>query len=50
VPQAEALRTAQILALRYVLEQSGEHVAGPLADLVEEARAELAALEAEGST
>jgi retinol-binding protein 3 len=50
VPRADALRTAQILALRYVLEQAGEHAAGPLADLVEEARAELAALEAEGST
>jgi retinol-binding protein 3 len=50
VPQADALRTAQILALRYVLEQAGEHAAGPLADLVEEARAELAVLEAEGST
>jgi retinol-binding protein 3 len=50
VPQADALRTAQILALRYVLEQAGEQAAGPLADLVEEARAELAALEAEGST
>jgi retinol-binding protein 3 len=50
VPQADALRTAQILALRYVLEQAGEHAAGPLADLVEEARAELTVLEAEGST
>jgi len=49
VPQADALRTAQILALRYVLEQAGDHAIGPLADLVEEARAELAALETEGS-
>jgi retinol-binding protein 3 len=49
VPEADALRTAQILALRYVLEHAGEHTAGPLADLVVEARAELAALEAEGS-
>src|SRR2546422_494919 len=47
--QQDALRTAQILALRYVLEQAGDHPAGPLADLVEEARAELAALESEGS-
>jgi C-terminal processing protease CtpA/Prc len=49
VPQEDALRTAQILALRYVLEQSGDHAAGPLADLVEEARAELAELEADQS-
>jgi retinol-binding protein 3 len=47
VPQEQALRTAQILALRHVLGQASEHVAGPLADLVEEARAELAALESE---
>ncbi|HJZ50454.1 MAG TPA: S41 family peptidase [Roseiflexaceae bacterium] len=45
VPQEDALRTAQILALRYVLEQAGDHGAGPLADLVEEARAALAELE-----
>jgi hypothetical protein len=50
VPEADALRTAQILALRYVLEQAGDHAAGPLANLVEEARDELAALESEGST
>jgi len=49
VPQADALRTAQTLALRYVLEQLGEHPAGPFAVLVEVARAELAALEAEGN-
>jgi retinol-binding protein 3 len=49
VPQAEALRTAQVLALRAVLEQLGDPAAGPLADLVEEARTELAELEAEGS-
>jgi hypothetical protein len=49
VPQQDALRTAQILALRCVLEQAGDHLAGPLADLVQEARAELAALESEGS-
>jgi C-terminal processing protease CtpA/Prc len=49
VPQADALRTAQVLALRYMLDQAGDHASGPLADLVEEARAELAALEAEGS-
>jgi hypothetical protein len=47
VPQEQALRAAQILALQYVLGQSGEHAAGPLADLVAEARAELAALESE---
>jgi len=47
VPQQDALRTAQILALRHVLEQAGDHPAGPLADLVEEARAELAELESE---
>jgi retinol-binding protein 3 len=47
VPQEDALRTAQILALRRVLEQAGEPAGGPLADLVEEAQAELAALEAE---
>lgn len=47
VPSEQALRTAQILALRHVLEQAGEHAAGPLADVLEEARAELAALEAE---
>jgi retinol-binding protein 3 len=49
VPQAEALRTALVLALRAVLEQLGDPAAGPLADLVEEARVELAELEAEGS-
>jgi retinol-binding protein 3 len=49
VPQADALRTAQVLALRAVLEQIGDSAAGPLADLVEEARVELAELEAEGS-
>jgi retinol-binding protein 3 len=49
MPQEEALRTAQILALRHVLEQAGEHPAGPLADLVQEAQAELAALESKGS-
>jgi C-terminal processing protease CtpA/Prc len=49
VPQAEALRTAQTLALRAVLEQIGDSASGPLADLREEARAELAAFEAEGS-
>jgi C-terminal processing protease CtpA/Prc len=49
VPQAEALRTAQALALRAVLEQIGDSPSGPLADLREEARAELAALEAEGT-
>ena len=39
-----------MLALRDVLEHAGGPVAGPLADLVEEARAELAALKSEGST
>jgi retinol-binding protein 3 len=47
VPQAEALRTAQILALRYVLEQAGDRATGPLANLVQEARAELTELESE---
>jgi retinol-binding protein 3 len=47
VPQAEALRTAQILALRYVLEQAGDRVTGPLAHLVQEARAKLTELESE---
>jgi hypothetical protein len=49
VPQEDALRTAQTLALRYVLEQLGEHPTGPFAELAEEARAELAELAAEGS-
>ena len=47
VPQEQALRTAQILALRYVLEQAGDKPTGPLADVANEARAELAELEAE---
>jgi len=47
VPQEQALRTAQILALRYVLEQAGDNPTGPLADVTNEARAELAELEAE---
>jgi C-terminal processing protease CtpA/Prc len=50
VPQADALRTAQILALRHVLEQAGEGASGPLADLIEEAQAELDELESEGHT
>jgi hypothetical protein len=49
VPQEDALRGAQRLALRHVLEQLGERPAGPLAELAEEARAELAELEAKGS-
>jgi hypothetical protein len=47
VPREQALRTAQILALRSILAQTGDHPSGPLADLAEEARAELKALESE---
>jgi len=46
VPQEQALTTAQILALRYVLEQAGDNPTGPLADIANEARADLAELEA----
>jgi hypothetical protein len=46
-PEQQALDIAQRLALKGVLEQLGDQPHGPLADLVEEARTALAALEEE---
>jgi C-terminal processing protease CtpA/Prc len=49
VPQEQALSTAQILALRYVLEQLGDHPADPLKELLDEAQTALVALEEGGA-
>jgi hypothetical protein len=46
-PAEQALNIAHRLALKAVLEQLGEHPAGPLEELAHEARAALAALEEE---
>jgi hypothetical protein len=48
-PEEQALAVAQCLAIKGVLEQIGDHPAGPLEDLAHEARAALAALEEEAS-
>ena len=45
VPQEQALKRAQIAALRRVIERAGEDPAGPLKALVEEARTALRELE-----
>ena len=50
VPRREALKVANIAALKKVLEAVGENVTGPLKDVVEEARTTLAELEAAPQT